>query len=289
MKNYHCPDFLYNRYFFEQIMELKQNYPHIFVDNMNIGSIFGIFPNMIWNGGGVDLGERWTFDSIEEVLGHYFDLNLKLRLTLTNPVLDKEDCLDKYCNNVLLIVSYFSNVEVLVSSPILENHIREHFPNITLNHSIIATKEEKNLEQYIEELSKYNTVVLPRRLVKNQDFLLSIPNEFRNRFELLCNDPCPIDCPRLYEHYRAFGEHQRGNIINLELLQCTNPNCQPPLRSFSSRQYQISLKEIEEFYEPANFSEFKISGRGGNVGTINMILMFFKPEYQVDMLTHFLG
>lgn len=64
-------------------------------------------------------------------------------------------------------------------------------------------------------------IVLPRRVLKDFDFLNSIPIEKRNKFKILCNDPCPINCPFLYEHYKNYGKvslfEESGNA---SLLEC---------------------------------------------------------------------
>lgn len=287
MKNYHCPNFLENRDVFESILMLQKDYPDVFIKDASIASAFGIFPNMIWNGGGFFCGPQYDFGAVKETYDFYRFYSIPIKLTLTNPVLDEIDCLDKYCNAILTISSDYSDiVEALVSSPILENHIRTFFPDIVLNHSIIATKEDKNVNAYIDECQKYKNIVLPRRLVKNESFLKSIPVELRNRFEILCTDPCPIDCPRLYQHYRDYGEYQRGNKIETANLGCTN-FCSP-FKYAEFKEYQIDVLEIETFYEPLQYSEFKISGRNGNMGILNMVPMFFKPEYHKDAYSLFL-
>jgi hypothetical protein len=90
-----------------------------------------------------------------------------LKFTLTNPVLELVDCYDRYSNTILALAENELN-EILIVSPILENFIRNKYPNYKINRSIISTTgQEETLDNYLQELEKYNKIVLPRRLVKD--------------------------------------------------------------------------------------------------------------------------
>lgn len=237
---------------------------------------------MIWNGGGTNQGPTQSMENIKSLFDFYKDLNIPMKLTLTNPVLDSSDLLDKYCNSILEIAyKYTDNVEILISSEILEEYIRKFYPNFQLNHSIIATEKDKTIDEYIQECDKYHHIVLPRRLGKNWDFLNQIPKELRTKFELLCTDPCPINCPNIYSHYKAAGEYQRGANLDKSKIYCTH-NFKTPFRYADYKEDQISLIDIANLYEPAGFTEFKLSGRSNITGPIAMIDYFFKPEYKRD-------
>lgn len=281
MKNYHCPGFFSHQSYIYIINDLLNKYPYAFVDNTHIGSVYDAFPNMIWNGGGTNRGPFQDFERIKSIFEFYKDLKIPMKLTLTNPTLDKQDLSDKYCNSILNIASNYDNVEILISSSILENHIRTFFPHFQLNHSIIATEQDKTIDNYIQECKKYHHIVLPRRLGKNWDFLNQIPLELRSKFELLCTDPCPINCPNIYTHYKAIGNYQRGFDLDKSKIHCTH-NFSSPFKYADYAQDQISLIEIANLYEPAGFTEFKLSGRSNITGPIAMIDYFFKPEYKRD-------
>lgn len=243
---------------------------------------------MIWNGGGNTYGITQDEGKIKDIFNFYQDIQIPIKLTLTNPSLDNHDCLDKYCNTVLNIAADYKNIEILVSSPLLEKHIRTFFPNFILNHSIIATEEDKTINDYISECEKYHHIVLPRRLNKDYNFLNQIPQNLRNRFEFLCTDPCPVNCPHLYEHYKITGDYQRGLNMDINNLFCHH-QFSTPFKMAEYKEHQILLPEIENVYEPAGFSEFKISGRTNITGIVNMISYFFKLEYQRDAYAIILG
>ena len=56
MINYYCPDILVGYRFYPNILEMKQDYPEMFYDDVNIKTVFGNFPNLTWNGGSLFSG-----------------------------------------------------------------------------------------------------------------------------------------------------------------------------------------------------------------------------------------
>lgn len=284
MINYHCPDFYRAFDIYQTLIMLKKNYPYCFYDNVNIASIFGTFPAMTWNGGSIDcLMPKIPLHMMEEIIGIYYDEQIPIKLTVTNPLLEKEDCYDRYCNAVLKLCENDQN-EVLVSSPVLENYIREKYPLYKINHSILATKEDKTVEEYVDELSIYHQVVLPKRVVKNFDFLTKIPEEYRSRFELLCSDHCNDYCPRLYTHYRDYAKGQLFLADEPQKFNCSQNNGNDPFEYLNTKSNQILIHEIQKDYEPYGFSEFKLSGRQDIVKTILVLTEYFiKPEYKYDV------
>lgn len=285
MINYHCPDFLYGFEIYKFLFKIQEEHPEVFYDNVKIKSIFGSFPTMTWMGGGYCLLPRTKSIDIQKIVEFYREKNIPLKLTLTNPMLEEIDCYDRYCNTVLTLCENDIN-EVLVSSPILEDFIRTEYPRYKINHSIIATEQDKTIEEYIKELDKYNTVVLPRRILKNMDLLEQIPNEYRNRFEFLCNDPCDINCPRLYEHYKDFGKAQLSIPDGERKIGCTSL-CNEMFPHAKNYNYQIHYDEIVNLYQPKGFTEFKLSGRSDPIIIIlTLVPYLIKPKYQRDMYGH---
>ena len=123
-------------------------------------------------------------------------------------------------------------------------------------------------------------VVLPRRLVKNFDYLNSIPEDKRNRFELLCNDPCPINCPFLYNHYKEYTLYETDikTAEKEQRIQCKTLQNNPfPARV--AQKDQILPKELNS-YEGLGFTEFKISGRGKKlIPPFATVPILIKEEY----------
>lgn len=285
---YNLPDFYLGINFYFNLLQIKKEYPELFYDNVEIKSIFGNFPNVIWNGGSYFFGKTHSVQDIQEIFFKYKLLDIPLKLTMTNPLLTKEDCFDRYCNMILTVAQDFDNIELLISSPILEDYIKNKYPNFKLNKSIIASETDYDFE---EALLTYNNIVLPRKLSKNFNFLQSIKIENRSKMELLCNDPCPIECPNLYSHYKEYAKislYEKPSINEDSKCIIFNNN-NSPIKKFKFIDQQITYNDIVESYLPNNFNNFKISGRG-NIFTIaeNTIKYMIKPEYQIRVFSYLL-
>lgn len=252
--------------------------PEMFYENIYFGSIFGSFPGMTWNGGSFYPGQVILIEA-EKVVKLYEELSIPIKLTITNPSLTKEDCYDRYCNALLKLCDNGKN-EVLISSKILENYIREKFPNIKINKSIIASQEDCD---YIEELKIYNKIVLPRRVLQDFNFLNSLPNEARSKVELLCNDPCPPNCYRLYDHYKIYGDISLfKDYPNSPKADCIFFNTDEDfiLKNHRFKESKITIDKIKTDYSPLGFTEYKISGRGHpNDIVFSIIPYLIKSEY----------
>lgn len=283
--NLNCPGFYTGFNIYKTLLELQQTVPKCFNSNVIIESIFDTFPNMIWNGGTINQGYQPSLEKIKEIINFYYENNIEIALTLTNPLLTKEDLYDRYCNKIVSLCENENN-SILVSSSILEEYIRNKYPKFKIKRSIIASN--KNID-YLPLLNKYDKIVLPRRQVKDFKFLESIPIEVRNRFELLCNDPCPITCPYLYKHYNGFAKITLyEDVTSKDILKCKTLNSNDPLKNFYYKDDQITYNEIYEKYLPLSYNSFKLSGRN-DIFTIifSIVPFFFKQEYQLE-LAHYL-
>lgn len=283
--NLNCPGFYTGFNIYKTLLELQQTVPECFNSNVVIESIFDTFPNMIWNGGTINQGYQPSLEKIKEIINFYYENNIEIALTLTNPLLTKEDLYDRYCNKIVSLCENENN-SILVSSSILEEYIRNKYPKFKIKRSIIASNKNTN---YLSLLNKYDKIVLPRRQVKDFRFLESIPIEVRNRFELLCNDPCPITCPYLYKHYNGFAKITLyEDITSKDILKCKTLNSNDPLKNFYYKDDQITYNEIYEKYLPLSYNSFKLSGRN-DIFTIifSIVPFFFKQEYQLE-LAHYL-
>ena len=290
MLNYHCPDFYSFQSGYDILFNLYQNKPQCFYPNVKIGVIYGCFPGCIWNGGGFNFTfPSADYNTIYQYFHWYSDKDVTLQLTFTNPTLQETDVYDRYGNAILEAASHYPNIEVLVSVDCLEKYIREMYPMIKVNKSIIATTrdrdtEEDCLEKYIENLNNYNKIVLPKKYSKNKEFLSSIPKEYRNRFEILATDPCPIFCPNLFHHYEEIGYIQSYQKINEGQCACSIIPEDNPFRHWMYRSHRLSYEELNDFYDKEGFSEIKISGRGTYVYVaLQLVPYLIKPEYQKDI------
>lgn len=288
MINYYCPDFVVGAKVYPLIKVLQRDFPEMFYENVNIKKVYGNFPNCTWNGGSTFFGYHiFEQEKIESLFNIYKNLGIKIQLTMTNPKLEDFDCFDRFGNYILMLVNefYANDVEVLVSSPILEEYIRKFYTNIKLSRSIVNTGDDYDFK---EALTKFENIVIPQRYIRNFEFLSQFTDEEKKRIEILCSDMCNINCPRISTHYEEFA------YVSLYLKSGDariNPNifCNSSVVR-SSDQYNInkrlvSYDKIITKYEPKGFTEFKLAGRGSVPNLSESVVGYMiKPEFQLGVM-----
>lgn len=275
------PDFVLGAKIYDFILKFQQDFPEAFYENTKIATVFGNFPNSIWNGGGFYFSQAWEKEEVKDLIHLYNDtLNIPLRFTFTNPLIEERHCYDSYCN-MIAECGHNGKNEILTSSRILENYLRKTYPKYKYCHSIIASKDTP-----YDMDKKYHISVMQRRMNNNWEFLETIPMKQRGSIEFLCNDPCPDDCPRLYTHYRDFARAQIEFDSSSPLLGCSMKHIKGEFVNKYTKTLEtyISREMIEKIYFPRGFNQFKLSGRGDYHAIINNIIDYWvKPEYKNDI------
>lgn len=268
----------------EILINIYENYCHITMDNSCIHSFYGNFPSCVWNGGRLCLGERYTKKQIKKIKVFHNKKEIRIALTMTNLCLDESHLSNRYANAILKIFHDGYN-EVLVSIPILENYIRKNFSKFKINKSITSR------ENPLKRLGEYNLSLIPSQHSNNVDYINRIPQQYKNKIEVLCNDPCITNCKYKYIHYEELCQLQLGKYH----LKTTDVygNC----RQMSGRFYDVLLnqrseklflgpKQLQRYVNEYNIKYFKINGREkySVAGYENIAEFCIKEVYKYDVL-----
>lgn len=263
------------------LADIMKDNPEYFRDDVKIASYFGC-PPVKWNGGRMMLG-NFMPDRIAAVIKAYNDRGIPYRFTFTNPVLTEKDISDKEGNMLLDMADNGMN-EVIVYSPILEEHIRKTHPNMKITSS--TCKCIRSIEEVKAELAKpYSLVVLDYNFNNDFEKLEQLTPEERRRCEILSNVVCVPNCPRRAEHYAYIGNIQRDKLFftrqmgriteeSLKIYGIEEWECKYR-RSELFREYdperdrlRVQHEDIYSKYVPMGFENFKIEGRGGNIAVV---------------------
>lgn len=295
--NFHIPDFTNHLYLNTILINSISKYPEYFHDGLRIASVFGNFGGCVWNGGRF-LGGVTDMDFVKHVAEAINSKNIPLRFTHTNPMLEKKHLGDPFCNQVMRMCNNGFN-EVIVMSPILEEYIRENYPDYPITSS--TCKQIENIDGVKEELKKdYRYVVLDYNFNNQFDQLEQIDEKDRARCEVLVNACCTPKCKRRGEHYRSIGleqiaewEHKK-NMLSKKPFEAKGFACEfmnnGPYAITDYVTY-ISPQDIFEKYLPMGFNNFKIEGRTlQDICLLEYYVIYMvKPEYQnkirLDMLS----
>ena len=217
-------------------------------------------------------------------------------------MLEKKHLGDPFCNQVMRMCNNGFN-EAIVMSPVLEEYIRENYPDYPITSS--TCKQIENIDGVKEELKKdYKYVVLDYNFNNCFDQLEQIDEKDRARCEVLVNACCTPKCKRRGEHYRSIGleqiaewEHKK-NMLSKKPYEAKGFACEfmnnGPYAITDYVTY-ISPQAVFEKYLPMGFNNFKIEGRTlPDICLLEYYIIYMvKPEYQnkirLDMLQALTG
>ena len=280
---FHLPSFTQHYSLNKLMIEMLRDHPEYFIDGLEIASVFGGFDGSIWNGG---RGVGGMFDRrlTERVIKTFDELKVPIRFTFTNPLITEEHLSDPNCNEILKMADNGIN-QVIVMSEMLENYIRENYPNYKITSS--TCKEIRDMDGVNAELEKpYNLVVLDYNWNNRFDELEKIKD--KGRCEILVNALCQPNCPRRGEHYKAIGKVQIdrcnagysavGGQLKFKDFEC--PFMTRSIYDITDLPTFISPEAIREKYLPMGFKEFKLEGRSAADIDILETYMYYcaRPE-----------
>lgn len=263
------------------LLYLLKYRPEFFENNIKIGAVFGAFHFNIWDGGRIFHSyKQASREDIQNLKKLYNDeFQVPMRFVFTNNLLTLEDCYDKF-NNMVLEICHNDLNEIVLTSPILYDYIKENYPKYKIISSTTKciTNSEESLQEILDD--KYYMTCIDYNLNHNWNLLNIIPEDKKDKVEFLVNAICPSGCQFRKEHYKLnsvfslnYGKLYPlpGCNIKFNTLEFTN-----------ERNNNITKEEIFNQYAPKGFTNFKIEGRtlsDYEVG-LNYVRYMVKDEYK---------
>lgn len=271
------PDFYYLFDLNTMLLQLMQQEPEKFYDDIKIDSIYGSFPGCIWNSGRAACG--WaSIENIVNTVAAFNQQKISVRYTFTNSEIKGRHLLDYYCNTILQntgkLVEGVQN-GVNINQPILADYIAKNYPEFYLLWS--TTKGINSIEE-TNKLSEDRITVLYYGM-NNTTALNELTHP--ENIEILVSEACIERCPKRFEHYSSIGKLQL--LEPSEAFQCPY-GCEQyfyydtPVK----RDHYVSIDDIREIYLPLGINKFKISGRQDHPVNLieNYVNYFAKPEFR---------
>ena len=272
--NFYLPDFYYKKDLNLELILIMKEHPEYFYDNINIGAVYGCFPGSIWNGGRLVPGTTVN-DQIYSTISAFNSLDVPVRFTYTNCLLEDKHLNDTYCNYILDVADNGFN-EIIVNSPILENYLREKYPDF--KYILSTTKCERNVDKINKACDNYDLVVIDYRDNKKEEFLLNLNQ--KDKIEILINAYCYPNCPNRETHYKIISQN------TLDFAKKISLGCGIMNNSFfQSLTYTSTVLTNTELYNKyinMGFQHFKIEGRSArDLDVIESYVYYLvKPEYK---------
>lgn len=276
---WHLPGFCVHFYLNQIIITLMKKYPEKFRDGYRIGSVYGTFPGAIWNGGRAVFGV-YAKNNIEQVISTYNKLDVPVRFTWTNSILEEKHVHDTYCNLIMDIANNGMN-QVLANTDVLEKYLREKYPKYKFISS--TTKRILDPEALKAELAKdYYMVVLDYDLNHDESVLTSL-EPVADRVEILVDEICFPNCPKRKSHYASESKAQL-EFDRDSSFDCPNTKVRPSFEESKKRPAFIGNDDIGSYID-RGFCNFKLVGRGLPVELVKDSYMYYlvKDEYRDEI------
>ncbi|MBE6855445.1 MAG: hypothetical protein E7501_07345 [Ruminococcus sp.] len=290
---FHLPGFTVNAKFNLVFLNMYRNMPQFFRDNVEIASFYDAFSPAMWNGGRTIGGYLCDETFVKNILSAFNSKGIPLRFTFTNPVLEEKHLHDEFCNKIMKLADNGLN-EVIVASPLLEEYIRDKYPNYKITSSTCKRITDET-ELHAELERDYHVVVLDYDLNNKFEILEKLPH--KEKCEFLINSCCVPKCASRSEEYRLVGLQQIAYCEHLkkhpdkpfrmsdysDVTVKKNIKCPSGGNNiFDSKKcsHHLSPDAIWNTYVPMGFQHFKIEGRtAGKLFLLeNYMYYLIKPE-----------
>lgn len=220
-------------------------------------------PQVKWNCGRPILVDHgYTQEDLEAELQKALDRGITPLLTFSMPKMEPEDVEDPRGNQLLALADKLG-AGVIVSHPLLRDHIRRNYPNIELHASVILEAWETDRSPaYYEGLARdYSRYVVHPDDNYDLALLRKLPKE---KAEILVNERCVYQCAQRGDHYLTNTVDQAVALAGTENYTGFLRRCPfvPDYKQQTTKARNISLttRELRDLAE-MGFGLFKLQGR----------------------------
>ncbi len=231
-------------------------------------------PACIWTGGRAP-AVMDAFDSkrLGRIFNYLKEINVTPTFTFSCTQLTKDDLKDRYAN-YLLDMAYDFDSHFIVYDDNLKNHIKEKYPQSYVVASVVKPAFRFQGANRIEEPSVENETNFYNELLKEYDMVVVRPEYSKtalyenpnliddiSRIEVLINQPCAFNCPKMPDHYRHLEQFRTDRAVT-KPFECIRKTMTPSiaLENTLCHSYEVTKKLVDN-----GVKHLKIQGRG--VGT----------------------
>ena len=253
-------------------------------------NLFGS-PSVIWAGGRMPaLFGNFNKETLSKWFGYINDLNAFPTFTFTSTTLTKDDLNDKYAN-FILETSFEYNARYIVYSDYLRDYIKEKNPNAIVIASVIKPNCRFQGPNKIEEATIENETNYYNKLLKEYDVVVVRPEYSKDilpyhpeyiddisRLEVLINQPCIKNCPKMPEHYKHLEKFNLNSNHNGEFI-CIRVNI--PCTILYENNLIHDQKTVERLVD-IGVNNLKLQGRSNGITLESLMLILADQMFNRD-------
>lgn len=272
IKKFSLPDY-YNKgkYILDLSFYMKNNSDKFYSDRI-IDSAYGAHPSLLWTGG------RFITDQyamlMSDVLHEFNKIpEIKLHHVCTNLLMTPELVTD-YKSNYFFLHYIRSEDKAIIAHPLLIDHFKYNYPKISLIYS--TTMNIKDIET-VNEITKKNIYVLNYNYNYNDIYIKQLL--YPNNIEVLCGEPCILNCPNREKHYKEISKIALQ--INEGIYTCPYEVEKYTADEILSLPHAMTNERIDQLSE-MGIQYFKISGRSLDLPNWLAIILYYLalPEHR---------
>lgn len=187
--------FLYSDLIYQCLDQVKEKFGYA----IPVRYLYGA-PKVRWNCGRLIITDpHYTREEIFQELAGAVARGIVPLLTFSSPEIAPADLGDSACNEVLAMAEEVGG-GVIVSSPLLRDYIRAHYPRVEIHASVIMTAfpEKRDRAYYAGLARSYDRYVVHPDDNFQWDLLESLP---KDTAEVILNERCVHQCAQRRAHY----------------------------------------------------------------------------------------
>ncbi|MDL2328936.1 hypothetical protein LJC71_04175 [Desulfosarcina sp. OttesenSCG-928-A07] len=199
------------------------------------------------------------------VFEQYRKKGIEIYLTFNSNQLTEEDLDDEVGNKLLQEAD-----GVIIASPILNDYIRDKYPNVSRTASCIQSiisHRNKTQDHYKKLCDEYDKVVIGTTHLFNADPERSLDLKFidqldRDKIEIMVNDNCTFDCPHRTTHHTLVARHNKIQTKESfqKVVQFFQTYCSANLTAKGGTNLILTNAMIATLKQ-MGFRHFKLAGR----------------------------
>ena len=262
MKKYTLSGFFKHFELYKKIILTLEKNPQWKYEDVRVDTLYDSFPNVIFNGGRIALGDSVSPEKMEEVILFYNSRGIGINYTFTNSLITRKHIKNNLANYVLKIAHNKLN-GVITSNPVIYKHIKKNFPKYNLIYSCSA------MENNAKKLNKikYNLFCISPSYNRDYGFINKLDSK---KVEILLNEKCMKNCPYRKKHYLDVSKAQLTGVVP-GMNYCKKHN---------EKQLFLNHKDVEILYK-MGIENFKLIGRSENPDFVMKYIIQFliKKQY----------
>ncbi|MCG2711997.1 MAG: U32 family peptidase [Candidatus Omnitrophica bacterium] len=256
----------------------------------NIYEIYGKLPRDLIGGGRPSyILPSISFKKLAEYIKKIHVKNIQFNYLLNSPSLQNIEYTQKGKQKIHKFLAKLVHIGVdtfTVTIPYLAQYIKERFPSVNINVSIIANVNNLTKVKYWENIG-VDTLTLSLDLNRNFKELKAIKEKSQLKLKLLVNEGCLLSCIFRDYHHNVSSISSSNNHKNISnVIDYCTINCRTLyLNDFSNfiRAPWIRPEDIHQ-YKKIGIDYFKIIGRATSPARLKeTVNAYTKGEYKGDL------